>query len=371
MKKIFNTNIFTIIILIFTLPMFSCAGPELILEGSYSEYGNSGVLAGMSFPPFADNRQINFTLDQLDKLAIDRIRIAVDWRNREPEEGVFYWDPMDNRMDAAEENDVSVFLTIGSLCPDWAQLTAGSDGACLINEAALQTFFEALLIRYDNIDKIQFGNEWESGTGDGTAYTAPSSVEKFVAYTNILYAAVKEFSPDTEVVLGGLTRTYPIMEYFTANNSYPDFSGLSLANGATIEYLEGRIDKIKADYDSKGIKENIEFVFQNAEYDILDIHLYDDPENWPEYLSVLPDDKPIVVSEFGGPNSEFEKTNASYHAERMEYYIDAVEQLPVAEAYYFKLVESNSSYHQNSGLYYSTYIIKPARNVFARRLTPH
>lgn len=96
-------------------------------------------------------------------------------------------------------------------------------------------------------------------------------------------------SPETKVVLGGLTRTYPLVEYFASNNSYPDFSGIELANGATVEYLKKRIDKRKANYDSKGSGENVERVLQDAEYDIIDIHLYDDPENWPEYLSMLPE----------------------------------------------------------------------------------
>jgi len=366
MKKIYKLILFFII----TLPLFSCGGPEIILEGSHSVYGTSDIAVGMSFPPFSNSEQIEFTIAEMKKLSTNRIRIAIDWRNREPEQGDFYWTPMDLRMDMAGDNDISVFLTIGSLAPDWAQTPTGSDGACIIDETALQTFIEAVLTRYDNIDKIQFGNEWESGTEDGTAYVDETSIVKFVDYTNILYNAVQSLSPDTEVVLGGLTRTYPIVEYLVENNSYPDFSGIKLANGATVEYLERRIDKMKTDYDINNIKQNIEYVFDHADYDIIDIHLYDDPENWSEYLSILPDEKPILVSEFGGPNSEFEKTWPSYQAERMEYYIDAIEALPITEAYYFKLVESNSSYHQDSGLFYSNMQMKPARNVFARRLTP-
>ncbi len=359
-----------IFLLIITLHLYSCCESELILEGNYSVYGATGIIAGMSFPPFSSLEQINFTVDEIKKLAIDRIRIAVDWRNREPEQGNFYWDPMDVRMNAAEENNISVFLTISSIGPDWATLTPGSDGACLLNEEALQTFIEALLSRYNNINKIQFGNEWESGTQDGTVYMDQSSIERFVAYNNILYNAVQTLSPNTEVVLGGLTRTYPIVEYFAAKGAYPDFSGITLDNGITVEYLNSRIDKIKEDYDSNGIKQNVEYVFQNAGYDIIDIHLYDDPENWPEYLSVLPDEKSVLVSEFGGPNSEFELTSPDYQADRMEYYIDAIEALPVTEAYYFKLVESDASYHKDSGLFFSDLDMKPARNVFARRLTP-
>jgi hypothetical protein len=363
-------NIFLICLAIAVIFVFSGCVSELILNGVSSVYGNTSIAVGMSFPPFSDSDQIDFSVRKFKELATNRIRISVDWRNREPLQGKFYWAPMDMRMSAAEENGIKVMLTISSLCPDWARVSTGSDGTDIINEDALNTFIEAVLSRYDNIDKIQFGNEWESGTKDGTTYTSFSSVENYVAYNNILYDAVQRISPETEVVLGGLTRAYPIVEYFAAQGKYPDFSGLILASGETVAGLRARVDRLKAEFDEKGIKQNIEYVFANANYDILDIHLYDDPENWPEYLSVLPDNKPIIVSEFGGPNSEFERTWASYQAERMKEYIDAIEQLPITEAYYFKLVDSKTSYHEDSGLYYSSLFRKPARNVFAARLTP-
>lgn len=362
---------FILFFFIITSLLFSCGESELILEGSHSFFGTTDIDVGMSFPPYSNSGQIDFTITELKKLAINRIRIAIDWRNREPEQGSFYWDPMDLRMNTALENNISIFLTIGSLCPNWARLSYGSDGACIMDENALQTFIEEILVRYDYIDKIQFGNEWESGTAEGgTAYTDRNSIEKFVIYNNILYDAVQKLCPDTKVVLGGLTRIYPIVEYFVQNGSYPSFTGIKLANGATIKHLESKIDKIKIVYDSKEIKQNIEYVFEHANYDILDIHLYDDPANWLEYLTVLPDNKPILVSEFGGPNSEFENTSPSYQAERMQYYIDSIEQLPIIEAYYFKLVESDTSYHKDSGLFYNNLRMKPARNVFAQRLTP-
>ena len=364
-----NSIKYIILAILFVL-FLSCAETEEILEGSYSTYGETGIIAGMSFPPFSSSDQIDFTIEEIEKLAIDRIRIAIDWRNREPSEGNFYWDPMDVRMFAAEDNDISVFLTIASVCPDWAALPSGIDGACFFNEDAFKTFIDSLLIRYPHIDKIQFGNEWEAGNEDGTAYKDHASIEKFVTYNNILFDAVADLSPETKVVLGGITRTFPIVEYFANESNYPDFSGLELANGVTNEYLINKVDNIKIDYDTEGIRQNIDYVFEEARYDMIDIHLYDDPENWQEYLSVLPTNKPILVSEFGGPNSEFENTAPDYQAKRMEDYIDAIEALLIIEAYYFKLVESDASYHQDSGLFYDNLKIKPARNVFARRLTP-
>jgi len=344
--------------------------PEVILEGNYSTFGDTEIIAGMSIPPFSNTTQINFTVSELEKLAIDRIRIVVDWRNREPEEGNYYWDPMDERMNAAEDNGLSVLLTIASVCPDWAVLPLNDDNACLFDEDAFDLFVDTLLLRYPGIDKIQFGNEWEAGTEEGTTYTNETSVRKFVDYTNILYNSVRELSPETNVVLGGLTRTFPIVEYYLNEGLYPDLSEIDLKKSVTIEDMNSRLDRLKTNYDSKNIKQNIDYVFENARYDMIDIHLYDDPENWADYLSVLPKDKPIIVSEFGGPNSEFENTDPDYHAERMEDYIDAIEALPIIEAYYFKLVESPASYHQDSGLFFGNLGMKPARNAFANRLSP-
>ncbi|MBN2626215.1 MAG: beta-galactosidase [Spirochaetales bacterium] len=350
--------------------LFSSGGPEIRDESrSASVYGCSDIVAGISFPPFADEGQIDFTLRQLRKLSVDRIRIAVDWRNREPERGAFYWEPMDRRMEAAARQGVSVFLTIASLGPEWARLEPGSDGACLLDEAAFADFAEALLTRYDNIDRIQYGNEWEGGSPGETTYTDPASIRNFVFCTNALYDAAARLSPGTKVVLGGITRTWPIAEMFLRDGSYSDFSGIELAVGATEEYLRRRIDKLVTAYVDNHIVDNIDYVLANARYDMIDIHLYDDPENWAGYLSFLPKDKPIVVSEFGGPNSEFEKTAPSYQAQRMAAYLDAIEGLPILEAYYFKLVDSPASYHKNSGLFYSTRLPKPARNVFADRLS--
>ena len=344
-------------------------GRSLWVGLSPSVYGESDVLAGLSFPPCTHRKQIEFTIRTMRDLSVDRIRIAADWRDREPERGAYYWDPMDIRMEAARESGVSVFLTLPSLAPSWAALIPGEDGSSRFDEGAWERYIEELLLRYDNIDKIQFGNEWETGTPDGTAYRDSDSVRKFVLYNNILYDSVKRLSPGTRVVLGGLTRTYPLMEAFVRKGRYPDFSGIELAKGATPEYLRTRIDKLARVYEEYHTKKNIEYVLEHARYDMIDIHLYDDPENWAAYLSVLPEAKPILVSEFGGPNSEFENTAPSYQAERMADYIAAVETLPVEEAYYFKLVDSPSSYHRHSGLYYAGLRAKPAKEVFAERLS--
>ena len=336
-------------------------------SGSYSVYGESAIKAGLSFPPFANSRQREFTLNAMQDMGIDRIRIAIDWRNREPVQGSFFWEPMDQRMQMAKDSSIKVFLTILSVGPEWASLPSGKDGANLFDEDALKGFFEAILSRYDTIDKIQFGNEWEAGK-DG--YTERESLKKFVHYTNMLYEVVQEHSPQTQVVLGGLTRLFPLMEKFGNATEKLDFSNLQLSRSWSRELLLKRIEKDREAYESMQIQQNIMYVLEHALYDVLDVHLYDDAENWQAYLSVLPKDVPIVVSEFGGPSSEFEQTDHKYHAKRMDAYIDAIESLPITEAYYFKLVDSAESYHKHSGLYTKSLRKKPAYQVFEQRLSP-
>ncbi len=364
-------NRMTIIIIFLCIHSFLFATGKKGLAGDASQtvYGATNIEAGMSFPPFADSSQIDFTLAEIKKLAINRIRIGMSWSNREPKQGQFHWSPMDLRMGRAAENNIKVFLTISSICPAWARLSTGRDGTGIINEEALRIFIETVLQRYPGIDKIQFGNEWEFGSERNTVYNDWESIQKFVTYTNILYAAVQKFSPDTQVVLGGLTKVYPMMEYFAQDGRYPDLSGLKLATGITEDFLKSKIDKIREEYKEKEIKQKVEWVLRHAHYDVLDVHLYDDPENWPEYLSVLPHDKPVVVSEFGGPSSRFEETSPLYQKARINCYIDAIQQLPITEAYYFKLVDSPFSYHKDTGLFYANKQMKPARDVFAQRLS--
>lgn len=361
------------LILIFSLvlnSLFAKGEEELMIEGSYAVYGETAIKAGISFPPFANEKQIDFTIEKMKAMAVDRIRIAIDWRNREPTKGSFYHDPMDKRMNLAKKNNISIFLTILSEGPHWATTKSVVDGANFFDEKAFTNFITTILSRYDNIDKIQFGNEWEAGEFTGNAYIDPESVKKFITYNNILYEKVKEISPHTQVVLGGITRLYPMNEVFLQKGKKPDFSALELKKGINEEYLFEKLTKSSSNYEEKKIKDNILYVLEHAHYDLIDIHLYDDAENWASYLSVLPKIVPVVVTEFGGPSTEFENTHPSYHAKRMDSYIDAIESLPIIEAYYFKLVDSPSSYHQHTGLFYTSLKAKPARNVFVNRLTP-
>ena len=100
-------------------------------------------------------------------------------------------------------------------------------------------------------------------------------------------------------------------------------------------------------------KNRIDSILTYAYYDILDIHLYDDVEQWDEYYLNFTDTitKPVIVSEFGGPNVNIEPYSEAYQTDRLYLYIDKLDSLNISEAYYFKLVEGTANAaHIASGL---------------------
>ncbi|MDX1693980.1 MAG: cellulase family glycosylhydrolase [Ketobacteraceae bacterium] len=325
----------------------------------------SGPLFGLSYPPVEEAADRQFTLEQLAALNVDRVRFDEGWRYREPEQGFFDWGPLDQRMDWLFENGISVLLTIQSNGPDWAcDPVRLNERACVfVDSQAFKNYIQALLQRYPNeIPLIQFGNEWLSD------YWFTGNAEEFVEYTNILYSAVQEYSPQTKVVLGGL-----------ANG---DLSSLAFCKGAIDSFhRDATGELIQASQraalcnseEALAARDMLETVLENAKYDVIDIHLYDDVENWKTYLQTLRSHigtaTPVIVGEFGGPNLFWEAYSDEYQAQRLEQYLTTLSEMAVEEAYYFKLVQSESALesHWESGLFRmldNLYVKKPAFDTF-------
>lgn len=338
----------------------------LILSAIFVLYGylvhaDSGLKLGLSFPPIKTEKHREFTLKHLRKLGIEHIRSAVAWENIEPVKGKFKWGGLDKRLQFMEDNNLSVLLTIQSSGPSWACSGQKNQKSCLYkNEDDFKGFVEALLSRYSNkIDKIQFGNEWPS------KWWYIGGADDFVRFNNILYDAVKKFSPKTKVVLGGI--------------SIGQLRGLAACEGSVDSIFddEGNVytkkDLLKYCQSNKSseLKQRVDYGLKMAKYDIIDIHLYDDPENWHIYYNIIKaksPERPIIVSEFGGPNVFVEKYSDEYHAKRVGDYLAALQNMDIEEAYYFKLVgEKENIAHAKSTLIGGTSKLqeKPAYNVFA------
>lgn len=296
----------------------------------------------IGFPPTVNAEQRNFSSELLQDLNVKLIRINEDWRFREPEQEQFNWQPLDNRVAWAVENGIEILLTIQSIGPDWACGESNDNSCVYTNWEAFENYIRNLLERYpQGISKIQFGNEWQTESWYlGTA-------EEFVRGNNIVFDLTKEIRPEIDVVLGGFSTT-------------------------ALAYLAGCAGKIDSFYDQNSIlidaetlaqqcqtqefidaKARVDYVLANAKYDYGDAHFYDDVENWSIYFNHFSElvSKPIMVTEFGGPNLELEPNTESYQAEQLTKYMNAIKQMNLEEAYFFKLVEgSMNPVHVKSGL---------------------
>lgn len=313
---------------------------------------------GISFPPVAQASYRAFTKTHLDDLGVKKIRIGEDWSNREPIQGSFNWEPLENRILWADSNDYEVLLTIQSNGPNWACSAISNDGSCVFsNNNNFKNYIDSLLVRYgDKISKIQFGNEWQSD------YWYAGNANDFIEAHNTLHSSVQAHAPNVKVVLGGFTTIS--LRFLAGCNGWVShfddddgvvYDSTFLANNC----LTSAVQKVKARIDS---------VLKFANYDFIDLHLYDDSEQWDEYYYNFIDTilTPIIVSEFGGPNLNTEPYSDSYHADRLYDYIKKLDSLEISEAYYFKLVEgTNNQAHLASGLIDdSTLAIKPAYYIF-------
>jgi hypothetical protein len=175
---------------------------------------------------------------------------------------------------------------------------------------------------------VQFGNEWQ------IEYWYPGTAEQFLDAHNRLAKAFREHSPDTKIVLGGFSigvlRTLSALD----GNDTPlhDRRGQPLS-------AKQRADFLASPY-VLNVLQRIRVVVEGADFDVADAHLYADEEHWATYLATLRKripNKPIVVSEFGGPDLQQEPSDPEYVAGRMAVYLETLNTLGVEEAYFFRM----------------------------------
>ena len=322
---------------------------------------------GIAFPPMADEKGRAVTASHVPALGIKRIRYSENWRFREPRRGEYYWQPMDDRIAFCERMGFRLLLTIESYAPAWMERQqVGKLGAVFSDYDAFGDFVTALSRRYaGRIAQVQFGNEWDNPD----AY--PGTAQDMIRATNLLYDAFKANSPTTRVVLGSMTyalfalrlhRDQPDLYVFPLDSAYRTGQSRATLEAYIRKYL-ARLPQYEA---------RVGQVLAGARYDAIDIHLYDDPENWAAYLDAARAmcDKPVIVSEFGCPNPTFERYDPEYHARRLEVCLRALDALAVEEAYYFSLITEGdaSAYHVDSGLLRGDLSLKPAYEVLRKHL---
>ncbi len=341
--------------------LVSCAKTE-VKPIEDLDFSLNYLTLGISFSPVANQEQRNFTAPLLGELNVGFIRIGEDWALRESTQGNFNWTPLDDRINWAFDNKLKVLLTIQSTGPDWACSTLQNDNSCVYNTTAeFKNYVELLLQRYrGKIDKIQFGNEWQS------YFWYIGSEQEFTEASNILFQAVQTYSPNTKMVLGGFTASS--LRFLAGCNGKID----SFYDDEGVFYDAVYLSSNCSSPDIQAVSSRIQYVMDNALYDEVDIHLYDDVENWDEYYLNFKEmtTKPIIVSEFGGPNMNYETYSDTFQANRLYEYIKKLDSLQIEEAYYFKLVEgTDNPAHAKSGLIRSSDLGKKESFTMFRKFT--
>ncbi|WP_373636496.1 hypothetical protein [Yoonia sp. BS5-3] len=310
---------------------------------------------GISFPPVATGEQRDFTIDVMDKLDLTHIRFAENWNRRgmAPD-----FTPLRRRIDDLRAAGLSILLTVQSDAPDAACARRNAHSCLITADAPLEAYLTALVAAVGNdIDAIQFGNEWDN--------QFVGSTQEFLALHTRFADTIRREAPDLTIVLGGITGRAAYAHAYCQNAQSFTLPGIDLT-----EIKQG-FCVTDADRNARTIAE-VTYVLQNADYDVADIHLYDADGLWQSavaWFAGLTVGRPVWVTEFGGPSPELEPDDPYYQAARLAAYLAAIRQLPIARAYYFKLIDDNGSYHSRSGLFDRRGREKPAFSVFEDALS--
>ena len=367
-----------------TLLFVSCVHQPITV--SYTLEGETEF--GIAFVGLADDASRAVAAQHLPVLGVGITRMEADWGYREPEEGIYNWAPMDARMDLLQDLGVRAVVTFPADAPEWLRDRIDPDRvnprSAALNEAARTAFadyVEAVLHRYlarnpGVVEWVQFGNEW------GSRYNYVGSGEDFRLSQNVFYNAVKGVDPGLTVVLGGLSvgRVAGLAAYDGTVDALWDSDGTVL----TAEDIQSQLADEQQQFDAGEIAETslsrLETVLEGSSYDWVDVHLYDQWEDFAAYVEALRSRLPasfsgrIVVTEFGGPHPVAERhLSNTEHARMVERYIAAIDPLDVAFALHFRLVRSRTAVHHRSGLMrrgLGDPVPLPAYEVFGRMNNP-
>lgn len=326
--------------------------PACGVEEREIDYRLKQVELGLSFVPDSKKLHRQDTLKHMTYLGVDKIRMAQSWHLRQPDINTYHWQPLKERLDFYENNNIDVLMTLDiKTFPDWTH-QLGEDEILTYYEAYVGTLLD---LYGKQINSIQVGNEWNWEIEDYLA----GNVGIFIQMNNILYDAVEAMEGQSKpnVVLGSISiggLRALAFEQELMDNVYFKEGPL---------YSEEDIAKYQEEIQATNVLARR--LLSECKFDLVDLHFYDDYWNWSIYIEAFENelmevgliqnsgDMPIIASEFGGPDPKMEPEDDTYRARQLAYYITTLDGLGVKEAYYFKLheaVDKDTVYHPYSFL---------------------
>lgn len=183
-----------------------------------------GIAEGDDFYLMSE-ADIERTLDAMQALGVQNVRIGIFWADIESEEGVYKWANVDRMVDAATARGMGILGTI-LYTPRWAGATQppeDTEWASHPDPVKFGNFVTAVAEEYEG--RISSYEIWNEPTT--TIFWSPADP---AAYTEILkqgYAAIKAVDPSAVVIAGSAV----------AGPTYQDGSSLS-----PVDFLEGMYD---------------------------------------------------------------------------------------------------------------------------------
>jgi hypothetical protein len=183
-----------------------------------------GIAEGHDFYLMSD-ADIERTLDAMQALGVENVRIGIFWADIEAEEGVFNWDNVDRMVDAATERGMGILGTI-LYTPGWAGATTApeeTEWASHPDPVKFGNFVREVAEEYEG--RISTYEIWNEPTTN--MFWDPADP---AAYTDILkagYQAIKAVDPSALVIAGSVV----------AGPTYEDGSSLS-----PVDFIEGMYD---------------------------------------------------------------------------------------------------------------------------------
>ena len=316
------------------------ADPISATNPSSNDSPNPPIL-GMAFPPVQSTIDREFTINELNALNIRHVRIAENWKRRGMSPEAHRFAPLKRRLVELSSAGIDVLLTVQTDAPHSFCRASNKHGCVFEEKAPFEAYLIALLDAVgDDVTAIQFGNEWDNQFAGTT--------EEYLALHSRFSKIIRTKKPELKIILGGITGRAP-------------YSYLLCERELSAKIPNVDLNTTKQKFCSDEAEKNIEArlaiskVLRHADYDSLDIHLYDFPNLWAEAVKWVAGkstpEKTIWITEFGGPNPELESQDNFYQAERLRSYMQVASTLEVERVYYFKLTDDRSSYHSASGLF--------------------
>lgn len=142
---------------------------------------------------------INKTLDEMQSLGVQNVRILIPWNNVEPVQGYWNWSTVDTLVNAAAARNMGILGVLNST-PAWA-VPAGDPAVATppASDAQYAAFASAVAQRYAG--KVSAYEVWNEPNAATFWYPSPDPA----AYTKLLqaaYPAIKAADPNATVIGG-------------------------------------------------------------------------------------------------------------------------------------------------------------------------